>query len=112
MPTYQYYCHDCSFEDEVFHSMKEDGPNCPNCQSEKYKRVPQASNVVMDMSQPKTIKDLAIKNTERMISEGKVGKSALSETDQKAKKEQRKKMRRLSEMSSEQKQKYIYEGKM
>tara|TARA_B100001248_G_scaffold261149_1_gene251367 strand:+ start:7889 stop:8119 length:231 start_codon:yes stop_codon:yes gene_type:complete len=39
MPTYDYFCEDCSYEGEIFHSMSEPARTvCPSCGQQTLKR--------------------------------------------------------------------------
>lgn len=73
-----------------------------------YTRVFTVPNMIMDSKQPKTVGSLAAKNTERMISEGKLAPPKPKErpfwrnTDKPV---------NIDGWSEKQKNRYIYEGK-
>jgi putative FmdB family regulatory protein len=40
MPTYEYHCDNCGFEEDVFQRITEDAlTTCPNCKKETFHRV-------------------------------------------------------------------------
>jgi hypothetical protein len=70
-------------------------------------------NAVVDSNQPKTIGDLANKNTEDAVKRGELPKSALDwESNRKKKREVKNKAKKISEMTQQQKTDYIMTGKM
>jgi hypothetical protein len=86
--------------------------SCPNCNHNTLEKRFSIPAVIMDSSQPKTIGELADKNTERMVARGEMDKSAL---DYKANSEKRAKERShlndLAHMTPSQQKRYIMEGK-
>lgn len=101
---------------DIFQKMSDNRlTKCPNCkckEQEKFYKVMYAPNLIMDSSQPKTVGDLAHRNTEKMVAEGKLPKSALSYEENRQKKRQHnKKMSDISKMTTKERIKYIAEGK-
>ena len=84
---------------------------CPDCGKLALIQDHSSVSTIMEISQPKTIGDLADKNTERMISEGKLDKDRL-DYDEKRKKLRKKKsrMKKIANMTPAQKDKYIMTG--
>lgn len=113
MPTYDYECQHCHIIYEVFQKMSDDKlTKCDYCGQDALVRLISASKCIMDASQPKTLGDLADKNTERMVKEGKLHKSHLNHQENKRKKQSaRQHQNDLANMSKDQKIKYIFEGK-
>lgn len=113
MPIYPFYCQKCGFSEELFLKMSDEKPtDCPkeNCGG-KYVRDYAGINAVIDSSQPKTIGDLADKNTENLVKEGKLPKSALSwDAKKKEQKKLRSHMRDIAKMTDAQKTHYIMTG--
>lgn len=53
MPIYCYECSACGHQDEEFHHMNEDGPECPNCGPiGTYQRVPTLIHTFKDYHKP------------------------------------------------------------
>ena len=80
MPIYPFYCNKCQHKEELFLKMADEKPTiCPveGCGGE-YIRDYSGISAVVDASQAKTIGDLADRNTERMVKEGKLPKETLS----------------------------------
>lgn len=113
MPIYPFYCKKCGHSEELFLKMSDEKPNiCPkvDCGGE-YCRDYSGINTVIDASQPKTIGDLADRNTENLVKEGKLPKSVLS-WDSKRKETRKKKrhMADIAKMTPDQKTHYIMTG--
>lgn len=82
---------------------------CDGCLARDFSGI----NAVVDSSQPKTIGDLANKNTEDAVKRGELPKSALDwESNRKKKREAKKKAKAISQMTPMQRTNYIMEGKM
>jgi hypothetical protein len=82
---------------------------CNDCLSRDFSGI----NAVVDSNQPKTIGDLANKNTEDAVKRGELPKSALDwESNRKKKREVKNKAKKISEMTQQQKTDYIMTGKM
>ena len=113
MPIYPFYCEKCGHNEELFLKMSDLKPDvCPqkNCNG-KYVRDFSGINAVMDSKQAKTVGDLANKNTERMVKDGSLPKSALNWDSNK--KEITKKKRHaadIAKMTQNQKTHYIMTG--
>jgi hypothetical protein len=85
---------------------------CPICDKETLYRIYSIS-ISIDSKEPKTIGELADKNTERMVKEGKLTRGALSHKENKKKrKKQQEKMDKITKMSPKQQANYIATGKM
>jgi putative FmdB family regulatory protein len=112
MPIYPFYCDSCGFSEELFLKMTDEKPtSCPKKCGGKYIRVYSGINTVIDASQPKTIGDLANKNTENLVKEGKLPKSALEfDSKKKALRKRKAHMRDLAKMTQAQKTHYIMTG--
>ena len=116
MPIYIYYCKECEGNFETFQKMSDSKiTTCETCGCNKkgsVSRVPCLPCVIIDACQPSNMSELAYQNTERMVKEGELPKSAL---DFESKNEERKKKQQktydLGNMTDKQKQDYIYEGK-
>jgi putative FmdB family regulatory protein len=113
MPIYTFACDTCPSQFEVFQKMTDNRPtSCPTCQGNIY-RIYDIVGVTVDTTIPKTIGEIAHKNTERMVGEGKLDKKALEyESTNKKKTEAFVKKQKLASMTNDQKMKYIFEGKM
>lgn len=82
---------------------------CDGCLARDFSGI----NAVIDSAQPKTIGDLANKNTEDAVKRGELPKSALDwEANRKKKREAKKKAKAISQMTPTQRTNYIMEGKM
>lgn len=82
---------------------------CNSCLARDFSGI----NAVIDSAQPKTIGDLANKNTEDAVKRGELPKSALNwEANRKKKREIQKKAKAISQMTPTQRTNYIMEGKM
>lgn len=113
MPIYPFYCSKCGHSEEIFLKMSDQKPSvCPveDCGGD-YIRDYAGINATIDSSQPKTIGDLADKNTERMVKEGLLPKETLS-WDSKRKEIRKKKnhMKDLAKMTPAQRTHYIMTG--
>jgi putative FmdB family regulatory protein len=112
MPTYEYYCTKCGYKTEHFKTM--DSPHlteCPECNLETLVQDYSSISVAMEISEPKTIGDLADKNTERMVSEGKLDKKSLEyDRNKERKKKKKERMKKIANMTPSQKDKYIITG--
>ena len=113
MPIYPFYCNKCGHREEIFLKMNDIKPSvCPieNCCG-KYIRDYSGINAVIDSNHPKTIGDVADKNTENMVKEGKLPKSVLSwDTKRKEIKKKKEHMKDLAKMTQAQKTHYIMTG--
>ena len=115
MPIYPFSCDSCQHAFEVWQKMNDIRPTeCPSCGcSGCLTRNYSCISAIMDSSQPKTIGDLANKNTEEAVKNGTLDKSVLNwEENRRKKKEGRKKMKRIATMTSKQKENYIMTGKL
>jgi hypothetical protein len=82
---------------------------CDGCLARDFSGI----NTVVDSNQPKTIGDLANKNTEDAVKRGELPKSALDwESNKKKKREVKNRAKKISEMTQQQKTDYIMTGKM
>jgi putative FmdB family regulatory protein len=113
MPIYDYYCKECNHHFEVFKKMDEPNPSqCPSC-SLVGKIIRDYSTITtsIDSNEPKTIGELADRNTERMVEEGKLDKKSL---DYESMKKKRKKKfdhkKEVTSMTPAQQEKYIMTG--
>lgn len=115
MPIYPFDCQSCQHHFEVWLKMSDAKPTeCPSCGcNECLARDFSGINAVVDSSQPKTIGDLANKNTEDAVKRGELPKSALDwESNRKKKREAKNKAKAISKMTPTQRTAYIMEGKM
>jgi len=115
MPIYGFVCENCSHKIDLWLKMNDERPDtCPQCNVKgKLGRDFSGVNVVIDMSQPKTIGDLANKNTEDAVKKGKLPKSALEwESNRNKKRENQKRAKKIASMTQQQKTDYIMTGKM
>ena len=113
MPIYPFYCDKCGYSEELFLKMSDEKPTtCPKADcGGNYIRDYSGIGAVVDASQPKTIGDLADKNTERMVKEGTLPKETLSwDTKRKELRKQKNHMRDLAKMTTAQKTHYIMTG--
>ncbi len=94
--------------------MKDTRPtSCIECGSEKYNRIYSDVHVAIDTKRPKTVGELAIKNTETKIKRGEMPKQALEYDERKKKKQQfNDKLAKMSKMNKKQTQKYIRTGEL
>jgi len=113
MPIYPFYCKKCGHSEELFLKMSDEKPSkCPKegCDGE-YCRDYSGINAVVDANQPKTIGDLANKNTENLVKEGKIPKSTLSwHSNKKEKRKRKSHMADIAKMTPSQKEHYIMTG--
>ena len=113
MPIYPFNCKKCGHAEEHFLKMSDEKPTvCPKqgCLGE-YIRDYSGINMVVDASQPKTIGDLANSNTERMVKEGTLPKTALDwDENRRKKKKMKHKMKEIAGMTDKQKTNYIMTG--
>lgn len=72
MPTYEYQDSDGNIIEEIF-SIK-NVPESVEKNGKIYKKIISIPRIIIDAKQPKTIGDLARKNTDRMEKEGKLKK--------------------------------------
>jgi len=115
MPSYEFYCPDCSHQFELFQKMNDERPTiCSECNNHNIYQVwSKAPGAIIDRSKPKTIGDLADKNTERMVKNGELSKDHLNWDKNVEKKRQKsEKMKKIGKMSKDQKTQYILEGKI
>jgi putative FmdB family regulatory protein len=115
MPIYGFICESCSHKFDLFLKMSDERPDtCPQCNViGKLGRDFSGVNVVIDMSQPKTIGDLANKNTEDAVKKGELPKSALDwDSNRRKKRESQKKIKAIASLTQAQKTEYIMTGKM
>ena len=115
MPIYGFICENCSHKFDLFLKMSDEKPDtCPQCNvSGKLGRDFSGVNVIVEMSQPKTIGDLANKNTEDAVKRGELPKSALDwEANRKKKRENQQRAKKITSMTQQQKTDYIMTGKM
>ena len=113
MPVYDYYCKECNHHFEVIKKMDEANPSqCPSCLLvggiiRDYSTI----STSIDSNGPKTIGELADKNTERMVEEGKLDKKSLDhETIKKKRKKKFDRMNDISSMTPAQQERYIMTG--
>jgi putative FmdB family regulatory protein len=111
MPSYDYECKDCNFGAEVFHGFRENAGPCPQCNSANFRIVVLSApnGAVNDI---KTVGQLADYNWKKMgpyEREDKVREDRVQEAIDR--REYNKKMNKLARMTTEQKQKYITDGK-
>jgi len=110
---YDYYCKECNHHFEVFKKMDEHDPSqCPSC-SFVGGIIRDYSNIYtsVDSNKPKTIGELADKNTERMVEEGTLDKKNLDyESMKKKRKKKFDKMNEVSSMTPAQQERYIMTG--
>lgn len=106
MPMYEYLCGECEHQFEVYQGVK-DAPliECPNCGKHSIERLLFA--VFGCVKDVKTIGQLAEKNAKKMGSK--------LDTEEAAKKREakahKKEMDKINKMTTEQKIKYIREGR-
>lgn len=114
MPLYDFMCNKCNHTQELFLGMNEQRPTiCPKCNQETLVRVFNTFSIGIDIKQPKTIGELADKNTEKMVKEGKLPKSALEyDSNRKKKKKMRDRVNKIASMNRRQKERYIATGEM
>lgn len=116
LPVYEFQCNDCNHQEDRLMSYSElsNAPfDCDNCGGKKClcKRF-SVPSIIVDGFVPKTIGDLADKNTERMVKEGKLNRNHLNyHTNRIEKKNTKERQERIAKMSEKQKEKYIMEGK-
>jgi hypothetical protein len=95
--------------------MSDEKPSdCPSC-GEKNCLVRDFSGIsaVVDSNQPKTIGDLANKNTEDAVKRGELPKSALEwDANRKKRKDAKERVKKITNMTQQQKTDYIMTGKM
>lgn len=84
---------------------------CKDCDKPTLKKMIPIPYVIVDSKKPKTIGELADKNTERMVSEGKLNKSTLNYRENIEKRHSfYKKMWDINKLSPKQKKEYILKG--
>tara|TARA_R110000751_G_scaffold69943_1_gene141911 strand:- start:108 stop:455 length:348 start_codon:yes stop_codon:yes gene_type:complete len=113
MPIYDYYCKECDHRFEIFKKMDDPNPSqCPSCLvSDRIIRDYSTITTSIDSNEPKTIGDLADKNTERMVSEGTLDKKSLDHESMKRKRKKKfDKMTDVSSMTPAQQERYIMTG--
>lgn len=114
MPNYDYKCNSCGYEmNDVYQSIKSEAlVTCSNCQKDSLYRVIHIPHVFVK-GEPKTIAQLAEKNSKKM------GKTMVEEKffrDKESKKtaldEAKKEIHsKINSMGEEQKRRYIEDGK-
>jgi putative FmdB family regulatory protein len=113
MPIYPFFCKKCGHQEEIFLKMSDEKPTvCPleNCKGE-YCRDYSGLNSVVDSKKIKTIGDLANKNTEDLVKEGKLPKSTLNwESKKRELKKKKQHMADIANMTPAQKHHYIMTG--
>jgi len=114
MPFYQLYGKQCGSDLEVFLKMTDEKPTdctvcgCKNCMGRDFSGI----NVIEDASKPKTVSDLADKNTENLVKEGKLDKKVLEwDSRKKEKKKFMSKMNEINSITPTQKRNYIMTGR-
>lgn len=115
MPIYPFSCDSCQHVFEVWQKMNDIRPTeCPSCScSGCITRNYSSIATIIDASQPKTIGDLANKNTEEAVKRGTLDKKVLNwEENKRKKKEAGKRMHKIATMTSKQKEAYIMTGKL
>lgn len=114
MPTYHYKCSNCPEDFEIFHSIKEPlWKVCPSCQNETLGVVLDSAPVIMNKGEIKTIGQLAEANSKKMgkeLLQKKMDQDGM--TDKINLYEKKKEMRKLANLTPEQKTKYIETGKV
>jgi len=115
MPIYPFNCEKCNYHYEIWLKMSDQKPSdCPSC-GEKGCLVRDFSgiNAAVDSNQPKTIGDLANKNTEDAVKRGELPKSALDwESNRKKKRAAKDRAKKITSMTQQQKTDYIMTGKI
>lgn len=113
MPIYEFCCPICDLTKEVLLSVEErNHPQiCIECDM-AMSRIFSMPSVIIDAKTPKTIGDLATRNTENLIKEGKISKKALDTSAHKERKRKQKKIRDLGNLSPAKQKRYIETGKM
>ena len=115
MPIYPFYCDKCGYSEELFLKMSDEKPTtCPKADcGGNYIRDYSGIGAVVDASQPKTIGDLANKNTEDAVKRGELPKSALEwDANRKKRKDAKERAKKITNMTQQQKTDYIMTGKM
>lgn len=108
MPIYEYECRDCNHNFEVVESMKAEAQElCPACNVKSLFRV--ISNINFSVKgEPKTIGQLAESNWKKMGKYERDSKMAQDKIPEAmAKREKKKKLNKISNMTPEQKVRYI-----
>ena len=114
MPVYHYKCSNCPEDFETFHSIKEPLRKvCPSCQNETLGVVLDSAPVIMNKGEIKTIGQLAEANAKAMGKEQLQMKMEKDGVTQRMKdQEKMAEVRKIANLSNEQKLKYIETGKM
>lgn len=113
MPIYPFYCEKCGHNEEIFLKMSDVKPSICPCDKCGGSYIRDYSNIsaITDASKPKTIGDLADKNTENLVREGKLSKDVLNwDTKRKEIKKKKNHMNDIAKMSPTQKTHYIMTG--
>ena len=121
MPTYVFQCEECNHEIEVEQSIKKPVPNrkkCPNCKKNKLSRILFAPHVYNKPGDDSiTLGLLADRNTSRFSDDQKEAIESKYDTKKKNKRKGKnfwetsnKEMKKISEMTPQQKKKYIDTG--
>lgn len=117
MPIYEYVVLDKDGQPselivELFQKMADEPLSVHPTTGQRIQRIISRPNIVVDASQPKTIGELAHKNTEEKVSRGELSKTALDyESGKSKRKKALNKVKKLGTMTSKQKTRYIMEGK-
>lgn len=112
MPLYDYECSKCGHKEEIFHGYNEKVTKCPSCGKKKF-RIVILSSPYCTVKEIKTVGQLADSNWKKMGTyerEKKMLEDGVKETLEK--REKAKFVNKVSNMTPEQKTKYIVEGKI
>lgn len=113
MPVYHYKCSNCPEDFETFHSIKEPLRKvCPSCKNQSLTVVLDGPPDIISKGEIKTIGQLAEANSKKMgkeLLQKKMDQDGM--TDKINLYEKKKEMRKLANLTPEQKTKYIETGK-
>ena len=114
MPIYHYKCSNCPEDFETFHSIKEPLRKvCPSCKNQSLSVVLDSAPVIINKGEIKTVGQLAEANAKSMGKEQLQMKMEQDGITQQIKnKEKTKEMRKIANLSQENKIKYIETGKI
>lgn len=112
MPIYHYKC-SCGYDDEIYHSIKEDIRKiCPSC-SHSTLYVVIDSIPYGKVEEVKTLGQLMEKNSKKLgkeLVQKKMEQDGITELNKK--REEMAEMRKIANFTPEQKEKYIMEGRL
>jgi hypothetical protein len=109
MPLHDYQSDDGHIIEKLF-SIKDDIPPTIEVDGVIYRKIFSVPTIIIDSTKPKTVGALAAKNTEKMVSEGKLAKKKEKKNPW-WRPNKKKADLSLNRMSEQQKIKYIREGK-